>query len=121
MKIQFGTWTAAVANARRYVPDEIGETGPEDQRQWANAVFLASSLRPVYSAGGVMYLACAYYDGQTQECRAYDQRPPVCRDFPWYGREPDGDFAEGRCSYLLDVAPSERPDGARPLIPLTPA
>ena len=49
----------------------------------------------------------------------------MCRDYPWYGDDP---VTSGRgrdlyreCSYLADVPPSQRPEGARPLIPITPA
>ncbi len=55
-------------------------------------------------------------------CRAHSSRPPVCRDYPWYGREPGQDNTEfayvPQCSYLLDLPPGKRPAGSRPLIPL---
>ena len=55
-------------------------------------------------------------------CTAHDARPDVCREFPWYGDviKTGARFsATTRCSYLLDIAPHERPEGARPLIPIT--
>lgn len=48
-------------------------------------------------------------------------RPSVCRDFPWYGEHPIERRARSLdkgCSYLLDVPPAMRPEGARPLIPI---
>jgi Fe-S-cluster containining protein len=54
-------------------------------------------------------------------CTAYDDRPPVCEGYPWYGEDPliRVQYVGERCSYLLDVKPADRPDGSRPLIPLT--
>jgi Fe-S-cluster containining protein len=103
--------------ARRWTLDEI-ETSRE---YWADCVFLASACRPVGAEGDVILLECANYDTAHQACRAYDRRPPVCSNYPWYGGEPgSSQWIERNCSYLLDVPPSERPEGARPLIPLTP-
>lgn len=71
---------------------------------------------------GQALFSCDAYDAEHKLCTAHDDRPPVCRDFPWYGRAP-GDTQGGvitkECSYWLDVHPALRPDGARPLIPLT--
>lgn len=70
--------------------------------------------------GGAVY-RCAFFDAETRECTAHDKRPPVCRDFPWYGQEPTWWAAESvhrRCSYLLDLPASDRPADARPLIPI---
>jgi Fe-S-cluster containining protein len=68
-------------------------------------------------------LRCDAFDQATRLCTARDGRPPVCRDYPWYGEDP---VASGRgprlyreCSYLADLPPDQRPEGARPLIPLT--
>ncbi len=50
-----------------------------------------------------------------------DQRP-VCRGFPWYLDGPtaqrSSNLAHPRCSYLLEAAPADRPEGSRPLIPV---
>lgn len=65
---------------------------------------------------------CDAYDKDHHLCTAREDRPPVCRDFPWYGEEP-GRFhgiINKRCSYWLDVPPDMRPDYVeRPLIPIT--
>jgi Fe-S-cluster containining protein len=66
--------------------------------------------------------ACDRFDRQERACTAYGERPPVCQGFPWYldGPTPEraGRLAHPRCSYLFDVPPEQRPQGARPLIPV---
>lgn len=65
---------------------------------------------------------CDAYDSEAKLCTAHDSRPPVCSGYPWYDEEPEDWRIEGlnkECSYLLDVEPSRRPEGSRPLIPLT--
>jgi Fe-S-cluster containining protein len=67
------------------------------------------------------HYACDQFDPVARLCRAQESKPPVCRDFPWYGGRGLPGYAVGlppQCSYLLDVAPSQRPEGARPLIPI---
>lgn len=64
---------------------------------------------------------CDAFDPASRLCTARENRPPVCRDYPWYGREPSPDHSTVfslRCSYLADLPPADRPEGARPLIPL---
>ena len=71
----------------------------------------------------LLELRCDAFDPATRLCTAQENRPPVCRDYPWYGKDPagsgSGPLLYRECSYLADVAPDQRPDGARPLIPLT--
>lgn len=72
---------------------------------------------------------CDRFDSLTRRCRAHDERPPVCRGFPWYENTPLDDAGvatperisrlPARCSYALDVPPEQRRDDARPLIPIT--
>jgi hypothetical protein len=82
-------------------------------------VFIAANMRPARAADGHIELDCRFYDREHMACRAYDHRPAMCSGYPWYGREPDTSRLYGQCSFLLDVPPSERPEGSRPLIPLT--
>ena len=116
--IDYDVWAGAVADARRY-----GADGQEVQPrgQWANRIFIAASMRPVGARNGQVMLECRFYDREHAMCRAYDDRPPLCSGYPWYGDEPSSHAHELglSCSYLLDVPPAERPEDARPLIPLT--
>jgi hypothetical protein len=65
--------------------------------------------------------SCDMFDPVHRLCTVQEGKPPVCADYPWYHNEGEPLVAHGlptRCSYLLDVAPEGRPEGARPLIPV---
>jgi Fe-S-cluster containining protein len=123
VKVDFDQWARIVADVRAHDPAEVSFDGPAMREYWKDSIFLAGTCRPVGAGNGFIFLECANYDTVHQSCRAYEQRTRICRGFPWYGREPDGqalNVADSRCSYLLDVPPSQRPEGVRPLIPITP-
>lgn len=64
---------------------------------------------------------CDQFDTDTRLCLAGESRPPVCSYYPWYLDGPTPGRAFGLhswCSYLLDVPRADRPEGARPLIPV---
>lgn len=68
------------------------------------------------------YWTCDAYDPEAHECTAHEDRPPLCSGYPWYDEKPSAERAEHvhrECSYLADLPPSDRPEGSRPLIPLT--
>lgn len=101
----------SVAYIARLTP-EPGSRTAQDQ------AFILAHWTPL--PGDADHAACDRFDPVHRRCLAYAERPPTCRDHPMYGH--DGPvYAQGlhpRCSYLLDVAPADRPAGARPLIPL---
>jgi Fe-S-cluster containining protein len=87
---------------------------------WENAVFLTRHWRRVEGDESTDYV-CDAFDSVHRTCTAYDERPPICAGYPWYGGEPtEGRITrvESRCSFLLDLPPTSRPEGARPLIPV---
>lgn len=48
------------------------------------------------------YYRCLQYDQTKKLCRAQKFKPPVCENYPWYGREPDYlDFPE--CGFQEDL------------------
>lgn len=110
---------------------EIGHTDDDRERQIAkyipgsdyraDADFITAHWHPL----GDSEYRCDAFDPVTRLCTARDGRPPVCRNYPWYGREPSAEQAAKnmgpQCSYLADLPPDQRPEGSRPLIPLTPA
>lgn len=84
----------------------------------ADADFLAKYW---HSPDGGAHYECSMFNPATRECTAHDRRPPVCRNYPWYREEPSAERAMQiglQCSYLADLSPADRPEGARPLIPL---
>lgn len=77
-------------------------------RSYLDAVFIDQHWHGGRPAGhGVTdHWSCDRFDPATRLCLAHDDRPPICRDFPWYGREPSAD--EGaklskRCAFRADV------------------
>lgn len=50
------------------------------------------------------FYECRHYDDASRTCRAYDQRPPMCADYPWYGMPPEpGKFLPPECSFRADI------------------
>jgi hypothetical protein len=83
-----------------------------------DADFIAAHWTPDGDSG----CKCDAFDPATGLCGAHDSRPPVCRNYPWYSDGPGAERAASlpsHCSYLADVPRAERPEGSRPLIPLT--
>ena len=51
-----------------------------------------------------VFYECDFYDRETRSCQAYDARPPMCSQYPWYGGRPDPSAAlPGPCEFHLDV------------------
>ena len=55
---------------------------------------------------GVFFYECRHYDSALRQCRDYENRPSICRGFPWYGKEPIADTLEALpdCGYREDLA-----------------
>lgn len=54
--------------------------------------------------GGIY--ACDMFDSEARLCTAYEDRPPICVGFPWYGEDPDLERVKklpSRCSFRVDV------------------
>lgn len=64
----------------------------------AEALRRRPSLSP---ATGRFYYECRDFDPVARRCMAYETRPPVCRNYPWYGNDPEPaklDYLE-RCAF----------------------
>lgn len=68
-------------------------------------------------APGGFYYTCDRFDAVERTCTAHEDRPPICQDFPWYGKEPDPVRLTGhrRCSFWHDVPQELWPDNLEPL------
>lgn len=104
---------------RQYVAD-----GGEPPEPGYDLAFILAHWHEISRYDGGARYRCDRFDADTRQCTAHEDRPPVCRDFPFYDRPGDvralgfpGD--EPACSYWLDVPAADRPEGVRPLIPLT--
>jgi Fe-S-cluster containining protein len=53
-------------------------------------------------SGRCFYYECDHWDPETRLCRAGEEKPPICRGFPWYGR-PDGPV---ETTYALEPFPT---------------
>jgi len=51
------------------------------------------------------FYVCTLFDAEEGGCTNYNDRPGMCRNFPWYGRAPDKDVVANypNCSYLEDL------------------
>lgn len=104
-----------------------GERARSEELPSGNDRFITQHWRPISAwtaEDGTWCISarCDMFDPDSLACTAYDSRPPVCSGFPWYGDRPGPARAEGllpHCSYLADLPPGQRPQEARPLIPLT--
>ena len=52
------------------------------------------------------FYICTFFDPEEGICTNYNDRPRMCREFPWYGRVPDREVIANypNCSYLEDLA-----------------
>lgn len=63
---------------------------------------------------------CDRYDPVARLCTSHDDRPPICRGWPWYGEEPYVMTSmPDECSHQWDVAGTPAPVERR-LLPLWP-
>ena len=131
------TWTSEALRDAADPATEAGwahwrEHGWDDSRELAVAWFRpdgtgranADFVTAHWHALGDGEYRCDAFDPATRLCGAHDARPPVCRGFPWYSDGPTPEGAAGltgipQCSFLADVPPGDRPEGSRPLIPIT--
>lgn len=110
---------------REVIEDAIvhPEFDPTDRERFANSGFLVehwAEVERIPSTGATRYV-CSAFDPVTRMCTAHEDRPPVCRDFPWYSSGPHADKSlSPRCSFWAEVPPADRPAGVRPLLPLVP-
>lgn len=82
--------------------DRIFAFGPAG----AQATALRDMLEPLSTASdGQVRLRCIHYDAAARACTNYEGRPPMCRDFPWYGKGArDGVLATGTvCGYVAET------------------
>lgn len=66
---------------------------------------LWSPIGPSASDPDSVLFRCAAYDVASRSCTEYDDRPPVCSGFPWYGKEPNEAKIPARsvCGYQAEL------------------
>lgn len=56
------------------------------------------------------FYQCDRYDAVAKRCTDYENRPDVCRGYPWYGEPPDPNkVLPPTCSFLADVGKPVEP------------
>lgn len=67
---------------------------------------------------------CDQFDVERRLCGAHADRPPVCRNYPWYPTHPapmrqaDGNWLSVRCSFRADI-PEGSPGALLPIVGVT--
>lgn len=59
------------------------------------------------------FYECLKFDPVSRLCTAHDERPPICSNYPWYGRSPlamDHHGIPARCSFWTDVPERKWPE-----------
>jgi Fe-S-cluster containining protein len=80
-----------------------------------NARFILNHWHRQSGIGKTARWACDMFDPVSRLCTAHDSRPPICRDFPWYGREPHLIDISKRCSFWADLPAEMRPPDWQPV------
>lgn len=116
---------------------QLREVGPRAMTSIEDYLFVLNDLTripyreglrksPHYKQGGVttvgygldgevlmmhsVFYECRHFDKDTRRCTNYENRPPLCRDYPWYGDPPDPSKALPLdCSYIEDIPVHLRP------------
>lgn len=79
------------------------------------------TMEPIIS---LSFYECKHYDPETRACTNYENRPPVCRDYPQYNNWPNpGAALPPECSFNADIGkpvaliakPTKQPDLTNPL------
>lgn len=100
----------ALAKAREHIAN-----GTFMERHW---IFNIRWVRRMATGFEYVGFNCPFFNEETKACGNYENRPPICRGYPFYGREPE-DIARApralqmplECSYWADVPLKARPEG----------
>lgn len=90
------------------------------QRKWAERCLTAMSTREAFAKAPWLrgralrdrfegfaqpfFFRCSNFDPETKRCTDYDNRPSMCRGYPWYGAPPRPDASlPPDCSFREDL------------------
>ena len=63
-----------------------------------------SKLRRQADAEPMHFYSCRHFDPDTRRCLIYENRPPVCRRYPWLlGKSVPGTPLPAACSFNADI------------------
>lgn len=72
----------------------------------ADLAFAAAHWRPTGERRDDLHgYACDHFDAVSRLCTAHDERPPICRGYPWYDGPPRRGLPllPARCSFRADL------------------
>ena len=83
------------AEDRRFVIEDLTPMRRRDGLQRAS--YLSSGVTVMGSPGSPggallawsFFYECRHFDRETRRCLNYENRPPLCRSYPWYDDGPD--------------------------------
>lgn len=86
------------------------ENRPNAIRLYLDACFIIDHWHPLGDGDAL----CDAFDPKTRTCLAYDERPAICQDFPWYDKDPVASVGElpeqvPWCSFLPDAGVEPEP------------
>jgi Fe-S-cluster containining protein len=95
----------------------IGWTVESARRARENAKFLLQHWHRSSGGGKNIRWSCDAFNSETRLCEAHDERPAVCRDYPWYGGAPKEGVLNKlpKCSFWADLPIAQRPVGWQPI------
>jgi Fe-S-cluster containining protein len=102
-------------------PEEIDHRaeGGEGIGEWSryDAQFIRYYWRGADDGNGNIVYSCDAYDPIARTCMQHENRPQVCRGFPWYGDEPNAKAIRPfkHCSFWADLPRERWPEGVVPL------
>jgi Fe-S-cluster containining protein len=86
---------------------DAGWTPEHDRRvyidDWYDAQFINLHWHPLGDGDAL----CDMFDAERRICTAYEQRPRICRDYPWY-RGVQSSPLYSACSYWADLAAAQK-------------
>lgn len=78
----------------------LGLTDPEPET--ASQRFCSQHWHPIARSDEHIVVECDRFDPVGRLCMAYEDRPPICSGFPYYGRPPANGLTSERCSFRAD-------------------
>ena len=89
------------------------ETAWDATKSGPQAEWIYDHWEPVKAAkdGDGVRFRCVNYDVATRTCLAYESRPRVCSEFPFYGKDPKTMSVSNVCGYQAELG--------RTVLPLT--
>lgn len=84
----------------------------------ADIEFMEEHWHPIGTMLTTIVYRCDVYDPETRRCTDYENRPPVCRGYPGFGKEltPDQLWHYPQCEFWADIPSAERPPNWVPVL-----